>query len=257
MNAKPIDKLERQLQDLIEGAFTRLFPRSTDASDIAVLLFRAMEDRARHSGMRGDQPVAPDSYEVFLHSESVKQFMAQIPDFPARLAALISELSRESGYQLFATPKVSILADFALAPHQARVIAAHSATLAAETVKMAAVSAVEDQRQQEKSPRLHSDSLGAVPLVKSVITIGRESSNDVVISDSFVSRHHAQLRRRLGNYTLYDLNSRGGTIVNNTAVSAHQMQDGDVIRIGHTDLVYAEDHRQGIKDSTTRTLRQV
>lgn len=257
MNAKPIDKLERQLQDLIEGAFTRLFPRSTDAPDVAVLLFRAMEDRARHSDIRGDQPVAPDSYEVFLHSESVKQFMARIPDFPARLAALISELSRELGYQLYAAPQVSILADSTLAPQQARVIAVHSATSTAETVKMAAVSAVEDQRREEKKPHLHSDSLGVVPLIKSVINIGRESSNDVVISDSFVSRHHVQLRRRLGSYTLYDANSRGGAFVNNTAVSEHQLQNGDVIRIGHTDLVYAEDYRQGVKDSTTRTLRQV
>lgn len=257
MNAKPIDKLERQLQDLIEGAFARLFPRSTGAPDIAVLLFRALEDKACHSGMRDDQPVAPDSYEVFLHSASVKQFKAHFPDFPARLAALIAEFSRESGYQLYATPAVSILADSSLEPHQARVVADHSATSTAETLKMAAVSAAELQWQPEKTPHLHIFNQGAVPLIKTVINIGRESSNDVVISDAFVSRHHIQLRKHLGIYTLYDVNSRGGTLVNNTAVSECRLQNGDVIRIGHTDLVYAEDHRQGTKDSTTRTLRQV
>ena len=256
MNAKPIDNLERQLQDLIEGAFTRLFPRSTGAPDIAILLFRAMEDKVCQSGMRGNQPVAPDSYEVFLHSESVKQFMAHIPDFPARLATLIAEFCRESGYQLYAAPEVSILADPGLEPYQARVIAVHSATSTAETAKMAAVSAVEVQRQPEKTPHLHIFNQRPVPLIKPVINIGRESNNDVVISDAFVSRHHVQLRRCLGKYTLYDVNSRGGTLVNDTAVDERRLQNGDVIRIGHTDLVYAEDHRQGIKDSTTRILRQ-
>lgn len=256
MNAKPIDKLERQLQGLIEGAFTRLFPRSTGAPDIALLLFRAMEDKVCQSGMPGKQPIAPDSYEVFLHSESAKQLMAHIPDFPARLDVLIAEFSKESGYQLNAAPAVSILADPDLEPHKARVIAAHSATSTAETIKMAAVSDVAVQRQPKKRPHLHGEGLGAVPLIKSVINIGRERSNDVVISDAFVSRHHVQLRRRLGIFTLYDVNSRGGTFVNNAAVCEHQLQNGDVIRIGHTDLVYAEDHRQGIRDSTTRTLRQ-
>ena len=46
MSANPIDKLERQLQDLIEGAFTRLFRRNINARDITLLLLRAMEDKA-------------------------------------------------------------------------------------------------------------------------------------------------------------------------------------------------------------------
>ena len=256
MNAKPFDKLERQLQDLIEGAFARLFPRSTGAPDIAILLFRAMEDQVCQSGARGHQPIAPDSYEVFLHSESVIQFVARNPDFPARLAALIAEFCGESGYQLKAAPAVTILADPELEPHQARVIAAHSAASTAATVKMAAVSAAEPQWQPGKTPHLHIFNRGAVPLIKPVINIGRESSNDVVICDAFVSRRHVQLRRCLGKYTLYDVNSRGGTLVNDTAVNERRLQNGDVIRIGHTDLVYAEDHRLGIRDSTTRTLRQ-
>lgn len=255
MSAKPIDKLERQLQDLIEGAFTRLFPRSTGAPDIAIMLFRAMEDRVSHSGVSGDQPVAPNLYEVFLHSDSVKQFTAHIPDFPARLAMLIAELSRESGYQLNAAPQVSILADPDLEPQQARVIAAHSIYSTVKTAKLATVSAVEFQRKPEQTPHLHIINLGSVPLLKSVIKIGRDSSNDIVISDAFISRHHAQLRRRLGIYTLFDADSHGGTFVNDTAVRERRLQNGDVIRIGHTDLVYAEDHLQRIEENTTRTLR--
>ena len=79
------------------------------------------------------------------------------------------------------------------------------------------------------------------PLTKTVINIGRDSANDVVISDVFVSRRHVQLREHFGVYTLFDVNSRGGTLVNNAVVSEHRLQNGDVIRIGHTDVIYADD----------------
>lgn len=252
MNVQPIDKLERQLQDLIEGAFTRLFRRKTNARDIAILLLRAMEDNAYQASITGAKPVAPDSYRIHLHPDIVGQFLTRIPDFPARLAALIAELCRESGYQLCAAPAVAVLADPALEAHQARVNAELSPKSSAQTEKMAAVPAVELQYQPGQIPHLHSVALGAVPLVKSLINIGRESGNDVVISDAFVSRHHLQLRKRYGVYTLFDVNSRGGTLVNNSAASEHRLTNGDVIRIGHTDLVYAEDARLATKDSTLR-----
>ena len=256
MILRPIDKLERQLQDLIEGAFTRLFRRATSARDIALLLLRAMEDNAFQAGTHGNQPIAPDSYTIHLHPESARQFLTRIPDFPARLAALIAELSSESGYQLFATPDVRILADPALETYQARVAAEHSPQSSAKTELMAPVSAVAIPRQPEPTSHLYSINLGIVPLTKSVVNIGRESSNDVVISDAFVSRHHAQLRKRFGQYTLFDVNSRGGTLVNNIAVYKRLLQDGDVIRLGRTDLVYGNDHHLGISNRPTRTMRR-
>jgi hypothetical protein len=256
MVVRPIDKLERQLQDLIEGAFTRLFRRATSARDIALLLLRAMEDNALQTETRGNQSIAPDSYTIFLHPDSAREFLTRIPDFPARLAALITELGSESGYWVCATPAVRILADPALETHQARVAAEHNPQSSAKTARMAPVSAVENARQSEPAPHLYSISLGIMPLTKSVINIGRERSNDLVICDAFVSRHHLQLRKRFGQYTLVDANSRGGTLVNNIAVYEHLLQDGDVIRLGRTELVYGQDRHLDVSRHTTRTMRQ-
>lgn len=254
MSANPIDKLERQLQDLIEGAFSRLFRRTINARDIALLLLRAMEDNAALAESSETKPVAPDIYAIFLQPENAARFLARFPDLPARLANLLAELSRESGFQLLALPAVSVLADSQLETHQARVSAKHSPASSANTESMAPLAIDARPRLPLGKAHLHIVGAGAVPLSKSVINIGRDSANDVVIDDDFVSRHHAQLRKRFGVYTLFDVNSRGGTMVNSTVISEHRLQSGDVIRIGHTDLIYADDFRNGVTDGTTQVL---
>ena len=71
-----------------------------------------------------------------------------------------------------------------------------------------------------------------------IITVGRETSNDVVISDSFVGRHHLQLiKDEAGNYFVRDLNSTNGTFVNGQRIQGEvAIDEQDVIRIGNTTL---------------------
>jgi hypothetical protein len=45
------------------------------------------------------------------------------------------------------------------------------------------------------------------------ITVGREASNDIVISDSTISKQHAWFRERAGRLDLADAGSRNGTWV--------------------------------------------
>ncbi len=254
MSAKPIDMLERQLQDLIEGAFSRLFSRSIHARDIAILLLRAMEDEAYHAGANQTNMIAPDSYTIFLSPDIAARFITRFPDLPARLAKLLADLSRESGHLLLAVPVVSMRADDQLQARQARVAAAHSPAARAKTNRMNAVSPSEATPALARVARLQIQGVDDVPLTKTVINIGRDSANDVVISDAFVSRRHVQLREHSGVYTLFDVNSRGGALVNNAVVSEHRLQNGDVIRIGHTDVVYADDVPYDDRDGATQIL---
>ena len=203
MSAKPIHMLERQLQDLIEGAFTRLFSRSTNARDFANLLLRAMEDEAYPAGANQSNMIAPDSYTIFLRPDNAARFMTRFPDLPARLANLLADLSRESGYLLLAAPVVSVRADVQLQPHQDRVAAAHSPAARAKTDRMKAISPSEATPALARVARLQIYGIDDVPLTKTVINIGRDSANDVVISDAFVSRRQVQLREHFGVYTLF------------------------------------------------------
>jgi pSer/pThr/pTyr-binding forkhead associated (FHA) protein len=76
-------------------------------------------------------------------------------------------------------------------------------------------------------------SLGADPIL-----IGRDPGNDVVLDDRRVSRKHAEIRLRLGRYTLYDLQSTNGTYVNGRRVAEKVLDDGDRISIGGLEVVF-------------------
>lgn len=71
-----------------------------------------------------------------------------------------------------------------------------------------------------------------------IITVGRETNNDVVIPDSFVGRHHLQLiKDEAGAFFVRDLNSTNGTFVNGQRIQGEvAVDEKDVIRIGITTL---------------------
>ncbi len=71
------------------------------------------------------------------------------------------------------------------------------------------------------------------------ITIGRESRNDITISDINASRSHAELTlTSQGVWTITDLGSTNGTYVNGRAIASQPLNEGDHISIGTTDLVF-------------------
>lgn len=79
------------------------------------------------------------------------------------------------------------------------------------------------------------------PLEKSVIDIGRHSSNDLVLADPHVSRHHAQLRVIKNHYVIFDVGSTGGILINGRRVHQATLNPGDVIRIGMVNLIYNQE----------------
>jgi predicted component of type VI protein secretion system len=72
-------------------------------------------------------------------------------------------------------------------------------------------------------------------LVKDVLTIGRDMSNDVVINDAEVSRNHGRLTSQSGGYLIEDLASTNGTFVNGQRlIGPKLLNPGDVIGLGET-----------------------
>ena len=71
-----------------------------------------------------------------------------------------------------------------------------------------------------------------------VVSIGRSTDNTVVISDSMVSRHHAQLTvDNMGNVRITDLNSVNGTYVNGKKITSDTpLRPGDTVRIANANF---------------------
>ena len=58
--------------------------------------------------------------------------------------------------------------------------------------------------------------------------------------DECVSRRHAQLRRRYGQYVLYDWNSTGGTTVNGHPADETPLRHGDVLAFAGVKLRFEQ-----------------
>ena len=79
-------------------------------------------------------------------------------------------------------------------------------------------------------------SIGQIyPLEKSEMVIGRDLGNDIVISDSEVSRRHARIFMQGNNYVIEDLGSTNGTFVNGQRLTgSYVLRPGEIITFGET-----------------------
>ncbi len=73
------------------------------------------------------------------------------------------------------------------------------------------------------------------------IDIGRASGNAVVLLDPCVSRRHARVERRGGDYVLLDLESAGGIYINGVQVRERVLRHGDRFEVGPWTIVFLAD----------------
>ena len=71
-------------------------------------------------------------------------------------------------------------------------------------------------------------------LVQSSTLIGRSSKVDIQIDEDSISRNHAIIEKREGEFVIRDLESTNGTYVNDRPIRTHSLRDGDQIKIGST-----------------------
>ena len=71
------------------------------------------------------------------------------------------------------------------------------------------------------------------PVAGQVCTVGRErASSDIALRDPNVSRRHAQIIFAGNAWSIEDLNSTNGTLVNNRRVTRCPLRDGDLLTFG-------------------------
>ncbi len=84
------------------------------------------------------------------------------------------------------------------------------------------------------------------------VTIGRAQTNSIVVKDERCSRNHAEVFQSQGQWTLRDLDSRNGTMVDGKRIqNDYALQAGDIIQIGNSHLAFVHDLSQAFPDSQT------
>jgi signal transduction histidine kinase/pSer/pThr/pTyr-binding forkhead associated (FHA) protein len=77
-------------------------------------------------------------------------------------------------------------------------------------------------------------------LLGSSTTLGRESTNQIQLHDTEVSRHHARVERGDdGQWTLVDLGSSNGSFINSARVTSQILASGDRVQLGSTLMIFS------------------
>jgi len=212
---------EGRLERMVEGTFARLFRSGLRPVEVGRRLVRAMDD-GRMIDVRG-RMTAPNEFAVRLGEEDHERF-AQLADTLTReLIQAARDHARQEGYHLVGPISVDLQLD--------RRYRAGSFSIDARLVEAPGGSGA--------GTLLFPDG-GRLPLEGRVISIGRQSTCDVTISDPNVSRRHAEIHPDADRYVLVDLGSTNGTRVNGGRIAEHELADGDELSFGGTTLVFEE-----------------
>lgn len=246
-----MERLERLASRMIEGWTGRLFGAKLQPVQLAKRLIRAMES---HQTVSLAKTFVPNSYVVSLSPHDFAQFEQYRRSLERDLSEAVLGAARDRGFTLLAYPTVELERDEDQAPGDVRVscalVDATGDEVEADPKSLGAVESghtmVLDRekllRDKPRAPKatveVKTGERSSVQLGPEPLLIGRDQQNDVVLDDTRVSRKHAEIRLRLGRYTLYDLQSTNGTYVNGRRVAEVVLNDGDKISIAGLDVIF-------------------
>jgi hypothetical protein len=208
---------ERRLERLVEGVFAKTFKSSLRPVELGRRLIREMDDQ-RTVNVQGGV-AAPNSFTITVGPEDYTQFTEIEESLIRALADEARTHAREEGYVFMGPVEVVLQRDTDLG------------------VGSFGLSA----RFKEGPGGTSGGSLvlpdgQRVPLGDAAITIGRAADAAVRLTDTSVSRRHAEVRRTGDGWTIVDLGSTNGTRVNGAPVTDRRLQDGDTITVGDASL---------------------
>ena len=92
---------------------------------------------------------------------------------------------------------------------------------------------------------------------KSEISIGRGNNNDIQIDNLGVSKTHAKIIKNPDAYTVVDLNSTNGTILNDKQIKKANLAPQDILTIGkHTLFISSIDEAKApVEDLADKTIK--
>jgi len=77
-----------------------------------------------------------------------------------------------------------------------------------------------------------------VELTEPGILLGRHRKCGIVLEDELISNQHAEIRFENGAWSIFDLDSSNGTMVNDCKIKSCMLRDGDFVDIGISNFVF-------------------
>jgi hypothetical protein len=248
---KALARLESFIQDLVERPAWLLTERRLHPIEVAAVLTRALETDALSLA---DRVVAPDGYALRLHQDDFAQLGSVRRTLEREYAEYLSRVVKERGLSINAPIVVVMVESETVRPGAVEVTTRFSESSVARTAtrvqEPTLTAQVPARRQPAASPSKQAmlevlDDHGAVvfrhALSVDALVIGRRSSSGLALPDAEVSRRHAQIEQDTAGFSVHDLDSMNGTVVNGRRITRpHVLRDGDLIEVGHTRLRFVQ-----------------
>ena len=240
--------LEEKLAGLVEGTFGRVFRSQVRPLEIARKLAREMDE---HKTVSVSRTYVPNEYAVWLSPEDRERFEGVEHEVIDELSAYLLEHARRERLALISRPQIEFhtderlqLGEFGI---QARLVRAEAERDEAQqgdhgqTMVYSTAGRVQEQLHEARSARAGRAIVVAegkrMPVGPGGAVIGRSRECDIVLSDSNVSRRHAEIRPAGGDgWTITDLGSTNGVKVNGRTVSSAPLKAGDEVMVGTVDV---------------------
>jgi FHA domain-containing protein len=228
---------ERRLETMFEGFFARALPGGgLQPVELGKRMVRIMDEQKTVSVAN---VYVPNEFTFFIASKDMERLRPVSNALDNELGAIARRAAAGEGWRLLGPPVIRLVEDDSAAQGTFRVEAIvvegmdeqadeagpHTALLQMSTDHDAELVVMGSKRRP-------------YPLAKDALSIGRLDSCDIVLSDTGVSRKHAEVRREGDEWVVVDLNSTNGTIVNGQTVRRHRLAEGDRIEVGETTIEY-------------------
>ncbi len=237
---KKLDRIEAHLRTLFEDKLLNIFTGQKTQVRLIDDLVQVMRENLKHN-LEG-VTLAPDRFVIQVPRNELLEWQAH-QDILNEMANSLFQIGCKENLSFQKPPRIEIHIGSDVPKHN-YIISAHISPEDPNLPDTAGMTQTEQRPGKKIIPDNASLIIGgrtSFPLDKAVINIGRHSTNDLVLDDPHVSRHHAQLRGIRNQFVIFDVGSTGGTFLNGRKITQSTLQTGDVIRIGVINLIYIQD----------------
>jgi hypothetical protein len=233
-----LDRFEGFFERLMEGSVGRIFRSPVQPAEIGRRLERAMESN-QVSTVEGI--VVPNDYIVYLHPDDMVLFSDFATSLCQQMEDWLIDLADERNYGFIDQVRIQLYGD--------EKIPVRSIVVDAQIVELGDYDPDHQEQIQRTEIYRVVEHTGDVPpklvrairsdgneqsfmLRKRVTSIGRSTTNDIVIEIPEVSRQHARIEYQSGQFRIVDLGSTNGTMVNGRRITNTPIEDHDEIMLG-------------------------
>jgi Protein of unknown function (DUF3662)/Inner membrane component of T3SS, cytoplasmic domain len=260
-----LQRFERRLEGLVEGAFARAFKGRVEPVEIANALDREAADKA--AIVSAGRTLVPNDYVVELGGTDYGRIGPYAQPLGAELAQMLRESAQENAWSFIGPVTVAFeeVTDLDTGVFRVRSGVSSGASSSGGLQHTAgAEQSVEPRREAARqdpgafrgNPRLVLSSGGqassgsvearggerAYPLTQPVTIVGRGHDADLRLPDPGVSRQHVRLEVVGDEVFITDLGSTNGTTIDGAALTGPTLLgSGQRIVVGTTTLVFVQD----------------